>query len=133
VLTTPTVTIDIPATIPPTGTIRRCPHAVYWPEGDDFAFHCGMCNPTLYLGVTKRTKIVFPRSAKALDHDRLFANAKDKSACPRCRSYVHIVESDTHWRCADCDTLYPHVTAERKPGEYVSDYDNAAKQRAVTA
>src|SRR6266436_369762 len=92
--------------IPLTGTIRRCPHSIYWPENHPIAFGCGFCNPHGTPLEESRT-FVLPESGYALSDspERMFANGGDATGhCPKCLSRVHSVSDKSRrvWKCADC-------------------------------
>src|SRR5712692_6610465 len=91
--------------IPLQGSIRRCPHSVYWPTGHKIAFACGFCNPNHFDASTTARVPVFTRN-KHRDPEVPWANKKHHafSRCPKCDSTVHY-ESEVAggpWTCADC-------------------------------
>jgi hypothetical protein len=92
------------------GTIRRCPHSVYWPAGHKIAFACGFCNPDHFNASGTGRVPVFMRD-KHRDPEVPFANKNRPpctSRCPKCESTVHY-ESEAAggpWECADCGTKF---------------------------
>jgi hypothetical protein len=99
--------------IPLQGTIRRCPHSVYWPENQKFAHACGFCNPDLY-SVTKSPMKhwqvpvaevpVFAQTKHDSEMPYANANYRTKALCPECNSNVHYKSEDAGgpWTCGDC-------------------------------
>src|SRR5882762_7272218 len=74
------------AKVPMQGTLRRCGHGVYIPAGERTAQYCQQCHPN---GPAFRTReVVLPRSSSdPTDRDgSLYANTKDRRACPNCGS-----------------------------------------------
>lgn len=85
--------------IPLEGTIPRCPHHVYDPDGRGRAFHCGLCRMQNYGAPTNGFSL--PSGASFSDKDRVYANAKQDGCCPECGSRVHYGDG-SKWKCADC-------------------------------
>lgn len=88
----------------------RCPHSVYWPEGQPFAWGCGFCNPHAYNGtVEEAKKFRQPQRGPQHNPDRVYANPNQHKQqpghCPECGSAFHIVIGlGKWWRCAECNT-----------------------------
>jgi len=87
--------------VPPEGTIPRCKHGHYAPDGD--AYHCFACNP---LRPAFQRNVVLPldQQRRVKDSDKLFANAHDPSRCPKCHEYLHYELPSGDWECCECGT-----------------------------
>ena len=105
--------------IPPQGTIPRCKHSHYAPDGD--AFHCYLCHP---IRPTFSTEFVVPvdSSTPLNGKDALHANRTQPGCCPKCGSRIHYDEGK-EWRCVECDTKYkaPHKHAWKLGGSTTPD------------
>jgi len=105
-----------PNKIPPTGTLRRCPHGLYAPPwSNGINYYCALCS---VLGkIPGEQSICLPRSsADPLDEiGRIYANKNNGVGCPKCGSHCWCrvdekQRSDVARICADCSHQY-HVRA----------------------
>lgn len=98
-----------PNVVPSGGTIRRCPHGVYIPNGEKVAIYCTWCQP---LGPTNQRDVVLPRSSDGPLNaaDRVYANKHVPGSCPQCGSTIYSRANekggDDNRICADCGTPY---------------------------
>ena len=106
--------------IPAEGTLKRCPHGIYWPEGDRLAWYCGACNPLNLVPDGGTHDVHFPARHRLCGTPMdMRANPYDTgNYCPKCGGLVHVVEDDGRWRCADCGKVWrAKVKKTGKPEE----------------
>ena len=90
--------------VPLCGTIPRCIHSHYAPDGD--AYHCYLCNP---VRPADQRPVVLPvdSSTPLNGYQRLRANRNDTiGMCPQCHSRVHFDLENGKHECAECGTVY---------------------------
>lgn len=95
--------------------MRRCPHGVYWPEGQPFSWGCQFCNPAANHGSKAQAKsFVMPEQVLTERDGHIRANKHSPGHCPECGSAIHTLEKPGLWRCAECGAEYK---APRARGE----------------
>ena len=93
--------------IPPEGTLPRCEHSVYDPDGKGKSWGCGLCRAPNYLAPTKGFTLPRSSSDPLSERDHLRANKHMPGSCPGCGSTIHFSINKTTWVCADCDQDFP--------------------------
>jgi len=102
--------------IPLAGTIARCTHGVYDPDGK--GRFCQLCNPKHCKPPNNKeearaARFSMPRSSNdPLNENggKLHANPHDPRACPKCGSNIHFSARENgkgRWLCADCGEKFP--------------------------
>jgi hypothetical protein len=89
--------------VPPEGTLPRCRHSHYSPNGD--AWHCEACHP---IRPRHQRPVFIPvDSGTPLNDTKIHANKSDNnsSACPQCGSRIHY-DNGSKWECVECSTRY---------------------------
>ena len=101
--------------VPLEGTLPKCQHGVYDPDGEGCAWHCGFCREQSYAAPTKGFTLPRSSGTALTEHDRLHANAHGNSgACPDCGSRIHSIEPDGRWRCEECQHIYRAPRSKRE-------------------
>lgn len=88
--------------VPIEGTLRRCTHHVYDPDGNGVAHHCGLCRVQNYAAAVDGFHT--PRLGQHED-GKLRANGRVPGDCPACGSAYHYGEAGK-WVCAECGTSF---------------------------
>lgn len=75
-------------------SLRRCPHGVYWPEGQEIAYCCSLCNPAGNAGAAP----VLPKTGDGNPN-----KTDQRETCSQCGNLRLYSQS----ACLHCATPFP--------------------------